>query len=291
MAAAIGMAEASRGRRSVICELQGQSAVRAAWGAQPGPPGSEVILGPNLAATTIDPDAALGEWIRSQAGPAVGRALGASRSFAHFVAAAPGARELVTITKAWELGPGRRWGRGKSEHDVVILDAPASGHGAAMLHSPRTFARIAGRGPIHDQAQRVWELVTDPKRSKLVGVTTLSELPVSETLELDQWLDNQLDRSFDLVICNRVLEDGYTRDELQRMEAAARSSTVGPSAVQAATRQAEIHAAQSQCRDALERGLSSGSRLAWIPEARPGDNQLDVINGAASLIEAIPDRG
>jgi len=43
-----------------------------------------------------------------------------------------------------------------------VVDAPASGHGLAMLTTPRTFGEIARVGPIRRQAHKVRELLTDP---------------------------------------------------------------------------------------------------------------------------------
>jgi len=286
MAAALAEIGAASGRRTVLCEVSGQSAVPQAYGNRPAIGGKETTLGPNLAATTIDPDEALREWIRAQAGPAVGRALGASRSFAQFVAAAPGARELVTITKAWELGPGRRWGRGKSEHDLVVFEAPASGHGAAMLSSPRTFAQIAGRGPISDQAERVWELVTDLERTKLVAVATLAELPVSETVELDGWLNAELGRGLDLVICNRTIGGGYTDKELARLGKVAAHHHSLEAAVTSAQLQTARYKTEQTHRTELTLGLSSGCELAMVTEGNPKDSQLDLIHSAVNQIES-----
>ena len=51
---------------------------------------------------------------RTSSRAASSQPLARSGVFAGFVAAAPGARELVTITKAWELGQTRRWRRARA---------------------------------------------------------------------------------------------------------------------------------------------------------------------------------
>ena len=71
-----------------------------------------------------------------------------SGAFASLVAAAPGGSELIAMTKLWELVQRRRWNSRAEPYDLVIVDAPASGHGAALLRAPRTFAEIARVGPI-----------------------------------------------------------------------------------------------------------------------------------------------
>jgi len=289
LSAAIGVAAASAGNRTVICEVSGQQNIPAAFGVAAQPLGSETTLGPNLASITIDPDTALQEWIRAQAGAAVGRALGASRSFAHFVAAAPGAREMVTITKAWELGPGRRWGRGKVEHDLVVLDAPASGHGTAMLTAPRTFADIAGSGPVKEQSERVWDLLTDPIRSMLVAVTTLAELPVSETVELNSWLKEKLDRPLDLVVANRIGPPGFSRSEMNLISSAVDSEALPSGAAKAA----ELNSARASIESAhlaeLQSGLDAQTTVIRLPETS-ADTESSVLveQLAQELTKSLP---
>ena len=63
-------------------------------------------------------------------------------------AATPGLRELLTIGKIWELAQPRRRARGAQPYDVVVVDAPATGHGLALLEAPRSFANAAQVGPI-----------------------------------------------------------------------------------------------------------------------------------------------
>ena len=69
----------------------------------------EIELAPNLWAITIDPTAALREWLERQLGGAALRLIAGSSAFQHFVAAAPGAKELITIAKVWELAQLERW--------------------------------------------------------------------------------------------------------------------------------------------------------------------------------------
>ena len=115
-------------------------------------PEQEVELSDGLWAITIDPQAALEEWLGKQlGGGAAGRLLGHSQAFQYFVAAAPGAKELITIAKVWELAQDQRWNRGNRVYDLVVVDAPASGHGIGMLthaaHVRRDRPRRADPAP------------------------------------------------------------------------------------------------------------------------------------------------
>jgi anion-transporting ArsA/GET3 family ATPase len=204
VAAALGLAAAARGRRTIVCEVGGQARVAGLLGAgaRTPRPGAEARVGDGLWATTIDPDDALEEWLTRQLPRRLVSPLIRSGAFSGFVHAAPGARELVTITKAWELGQERRWSRDARGYDTVVLDAPASGHGLGLLRTPRTFADIARVGPIAGQARTVAEALADPARSRLVAVALPSELAVSETLELEGRVAAALGRDLDAIVVN-----------------------------------------------------------------------------------------
>ena len=94
-----------------------------------------------------------------------------SHAFQYFVAAAPGAKELITIAKVWELAQLSRWDARNRTYDIVIVDAPASGHGLAMLTTPRTFGEIARVGPIRRQANKIQDLLGDGDRTAYVAVS------------------------------------------------------------------------------------------------------------------------
>src|SRR3954449_10482039 len=144
VAAALGLAAAREGRRTIVCEVAEQDRMSRAFARHGVRPEQEVQLADGLWAITIDPQRALEEWLGKQlGGGAAGRILGHSHAFQYFVAAAPGAKELITIAKVWELAQAARWDRHNRAYDLVVVDAPASGHGIAMLTTPRTFGEIA----------------------------------------------------------------------------------------------------------------------------------------------------
>ncbi len=85
--------------------------------------------------------------------------IASSRVFSYLSAAAPGLTELVTIGTIWELAQLERLNPRDTPYDLVIVDAPASGHGIGMLTTPRTFGEIARVGPIRRQAYKVSEML------------------------------------------------------------------------------------------------------------------------------------
>jgi anion-transporting ArsA/GET3 family ATPase len=236
VATAIGLLACDRGLRTIVVELGEQARVPELFGVAAGEPGSETRLREGLWSISVDPDRALLEWLQALGGRVSGRVLASSSTFQYFAAAAPGAKELVSMVKIWDLTQGKRK-RGRS-YDLVVLDAPATGHALGLLDSPRTFGAIARVGPIAGQAARLGKLLEDPVRSSYVAVAHPTEMAITETLELKQRLHEQLARDLDAVIVNGVLPQRFSAPELQRLaslgagtangaQATSRDSTAG----------------------------------------------------------------
>jgi Anion-transporting ATPase len=217
MAAAIGLLAADRGLRTIIVEVGEQHRLSGLFGLAPPRPGVERDLQTGLSSISIDPDRALMEWLQALGGRVPGRVLASSSTFQYFAAAAPGAKELVGMVKIWELTQRKRWRGGSSGYDLVVLDAPATGHALGMLSSPRTFGAIARVGPIAGQAQRLGELLADPDRCGYLAVAHGSEMAITETLELQDALRRELGRELEAVIVNGLLPRRFTDAELGRL--------------------------------------------------------------------------
>jgi anion-transporting ArsA/GET3 family ATPase len=221
VACALGLLAARRGLRTIVAELGDQHRLPALFGhAQTPESGVEVVLEKDLWSTSIDPDRALIEWLRTLGGRISVRMLAASSTFHYFAAAAPGAKELMSMIKLRELCEGQAGSTDRGGYDLVVLDAPATGHALAMLRSPQTFAAIVRVGPLAEQAQAVRELLEDPRRSAYVAVAQGTEMAVSETLELEEGLRRHLDRDLDAVVVNGTVPRRFTREELGRIAAA-----------------------------------------------------------------------
>jgi anion-transporting ArsA/GET3 family ATPase len=224
IAAAIGLLAAQRGLRTIVVEVGEQSRLPGLFGRGAPEAGVETQLGKHLSSLSIDPDGALLEWLQTLGGRVSGRVLASSGTFQYFAAAAPGARELVSMVKIWELTQRERWQRRASGYDLVVLDAPATGHALGMLRSPHTFGAIARVGPIAGQSQQVRELLEDATRSAYVAVALGTEMAVTEALELQDGLQAQLGRTLAAVIVNGLLPQRFTAEELRRIATLAEGS-------------------------------------------------------------------
>ena len=237
---ALAMAGARAGRRTLICEVAEQRhAARLFAGTEHD---TELEIANRLFAVTVDPQDALREWLGKQAGGAALRVLGRSQAFGYFVAAAPGVKELITIAKVWELAQDTRWTGSTVTYDLVVVDAPASGHGVAMLRTPETFRDIAPGGPIRRQADKVRRMLRDPARTGYLAVATAEEMPVNETLELQDRLEEAVGRGPDVIVANGLFPDRFTAAERAQLQALADRPAVRAALVaDARAREQRVH--------------------------------------------------
>jgi len=86
--------------------------------------------------------------------------------------------------------------------DLVIVDAPATGHGVGLLAAPALVSEAIGGGPLGRLAGEVAEFVGDPARTAVVVAALAEEMPVQEALELFAMMRERLGRTPDLVAVN-----------------------------------------------------------------------------------------
>jgi anion-transporting ArsA/GET3 family ATPase len=217
VAVALGLAAARAGKRTMVAEVAQQERMSRAFRRE-GIGYSEAELADNFFGMSIDPERALKEYLGQQVGGPLGSLLFDNRIFEYFTAAAPGVRELTTIGKVWELAQTERRSNA-APYDLVILDAPASGHGLALLRAPRTFADIARVGPIRRRADVIHGFLADRRRTGVVAVALPEEMPVNETLEFRGKLKREMGMATDFVVVNSLLPERFTADEAERIEA------------------------------------------------------------------------
>jgi anion-transporting ArsA/GET3 family ATPase len=289
VAAALGLIAARAGKRTVICEVAEQERLAGLFGVDASEH-EERELAAGLHAVSVDPERAKEEWLRYQLkSSTLAGVLGGSSIFRYLSAAAPGLSELVTIGKVWDLAQLERR-TGGSVFDLAIVDAPATGHGIAMLRAPSTYAGVARVGPIRRQALLIDEFLRDPARTGVVVVALPEEMPVNETLELERRLDGELGMAIDRAIVNGVYPERFTGAEADRLRAVqhadADRSGAGRArplahdgAVRAALAEHERVRGQRSQLGRLRRGLdASVATLPFLFEPELGLAQLDELS-------------
>ena len=262
IAAALGMLSARRGSRTMIAELSSQQRVQRLFNRY-GPRFEEIQLAPGLFTISIDPEHAMDEYLQVKVG-VLGHALASSSLFQTFAMATPGMRELLSIGKVWELAQLHRRTDGGTPYDLVIVDAPATGHGVGLLRTPRTFADIARVGPIAHQGRTIAETLADRRFTGVVAVATPEEMPVNETLSLCDALERE-ELNIDLVVLNALYPVRFDQAETDQLSDALdrTRSPLSRSALRAAL--AEHARAQTQREQEARLKAGVNGRLVELP--------------------------
>ena len=213
VALSLGLAGAARGKRTIVCEIASQENVsRVFRRAQVG--FNEVELTPGLWGISIDPDESMREYLLLQLKvKAMRDLLMRSKLFLYLAQAAPGLKELVTIGKIWELTLPDRKVKGMEPYDLVVVDAPATGHGIGFLQTPRTFAEIARVGPIHNQAATLDAQITNHEQTGVAIVSLPEEMPVNESASLEQQLIDDVGVAVDRIYMNALYPTLFSEAE------------------------------------------------------------------------------
>ena len=278
----LGLAAAARGKRTIVCEIGGQeTASRVFRRAEIG--FHEVQVADNLWAISIDPDHSLREYLLLQLKVRAMRdMLVRSRIFNYLAAATPGLKELVTIGKIWELAQPDRKVKKAEEYDLVIVDAPATGHGIGFLQTPRTFAGIARMGPIHSQAQELDRFITDHDATGVAIVSLPEEMPVNESASLEASLTSDIGMSVDRIYMNALYPERFSKSEASELEKALEGAD-GPARAAARAALSEFRRSRSQ-REQLQRlkkAVSSPVKtLPFIFKPQLDVSSLERLSGA-----------
>ena len=266
VAIALGLRAAAEGKRTIVCEVSAQEhASRFFNRAEVG--FHEVRMEENLWAISIDPDESMREYVLLQLKVRAMRdVLFRSRVFSYLAAATPGLKELVTVGKIWELAQLDRKVKKGRKYDLVIVDAPATGHGVGLLRTPKTFSDIARVGPVKRQADAIYEFVTNPKLTSVCAVAWPEEMPVNETIDLERNLGRELGLGLDRVFMNGIYPQIFSDDEagLIRNRLEQESSSNGGTGV---IRRAALRAAISEHR----RARAHQEQLARLEEGLDRD--------------------
>jgi anion-transporting ArsA/GET3 family ATPase len=184
VAAALALALAAEGRRTLLMEVEGRQGIAQLFDVPPLPHAETRIAvapeGGEVWALAVDPEDALLDYLElfynlRRAGSAL-RKMGAIE-FATTIA--PGLRDVLLTGKAVEVVRRKDKGQG---YDAVVLDAPPTGRITAFLNVNSEVSGVARVGPIHNHAELVMSVIASP-RTAVHLVTLLEEMPVQETLD------------------------------------------------------------------------------------------------------------
>jgi anion-transporting ArsA/GET3 family ATPase len=217
VAAALALALAAGGRRTLLCEVEGRQGIAQLFDVPPLPYQERKIAvaqdGGDVFALAVEPKAALMEYLElfyrmGRAGKVLER-IGAV-DFATTVA--PGLRDVLLTGKVYEAAR-RRTPQGHV-YDAVVLDAPPTGRVTRFLNVNEEVADLAKVGPIRNQADSIMKLMRSPQTVVHV-VSVLEEMPVQETQDAAAEL-RRLGLPLGCVLVNMVREPVLAEADLVR---------------------------------------------------------------------------
>ncbi|HET6663427.1 MAG TPA: ArsA family ATPase [Acidimicrobiales bacterium] len=280
VAAALGSLAASQGRRTLLCEVDAKGNLAGAFETAPVE-FREREIAPGLWAMAMDTDASLKEYLRLQLKlPLLARLGPLARTFDFVANAAPGVKEILTVGKlCYEVR--------ERHYELVVVDAPASGHIVGQLAAPEAINDLVKVGLVRDQTGWMLDILGDAATTGVVVVATPEEMPVNETLELADRLREETVVDLAGVVVNRVLPELFTRGEEKifrelrrpdRTEALAAAVGMsgtpqfdsGRGSVEALLEGADLAVKLRRMRaehlGTLRKGLAPGTPLLYVPE-------------------------
>ncbi len=263
MSAALAKMAAGVGRSVLIVELEGKSGITAAFGRHGDLGYEEVLLAPggpagsggqtgSVRARRLTPDDALVEYLEDHGLKRVSKRLARSGVLDVVSTAIPGIRDVLVLGKVKQL-------EREGAADLILVDAPATGHAITFLTSASGMVSAARGGPLRTQAQDVVELLSDAARCRVVLVTLPEELPVSETIESAYTLEDKAGVQLGPVIVNACDPDPVGLGETAAEAVATAGVTVGADHLaaleEARTFRLARHAVSTEQIDRLRRDL------------------------------------
>jgi len=140
-----------------------------------------------------------------------------SRLFSYLFDATPGLKEVMSLARIW------RWEQETNEaaeslFDLIIVDAPATGHAMSLLRLPEQLIRMIRVGPVANQIRELQRLFKNPEKTCLVLVTLPEELPVNEAMEFYSMAESELEMPVAVTLMNCVYPSDFTENELNQID-------------------------------------------------------------------------
>jgi len=203
--ASLAKMASSAGLEVLVVELEGKPGVPAAFGHEGSLDYDETVLeslsdDSRVRARRITPDDALVEYLADHGMKRISKRLVSSGALDVVATAIPGIRDILVLGKVKQL-------ERDDSADLILVDAPATGHAMTFLSSARGLLDAARSGPVRSQAADVVELLSDAKRCQVALVTLPEEMPVNEVVETAYKLEDRIGISLGPVIVNGCLAE------------------------------------------------------------------------------------
>lgn len=203
--AALGRLAARAGKRTLLLEADPRESLYPLLEIEPSG-GDEVDAGEGLFVQNVRPKTVLDRLVgeRLKIG-FLTRRVTASPVYEHFIEGAPGLKEMALLGHAYTRIR-------EAPYDLVLVDAPATGHGLSLLAAPKLVSTAIDHGPVGELAGELSRFVEDPERCGALLVAVAEEMPVQESLELIASMRERLARRPELVVLNALVPGAAEAD-------------------------------------------------------------------------------
>ena len=207
---ALALAARARGKRILFIEVDAPLPASRYLGEAPGK-GHETEVRPGLSMINLVPADVMDEYVREMVRvDLIARKVLGSPIYRRFFAAAPGLPELMVLGKIMLLEEERAgWSR-RPKYDLIIVDAPATGHGLAFLRVPVVASNAVPVGPVGHNARRILAMLRDPRKTALAIVALPEEMAVVEALEFYRMSRDELGIEASAFVLNGCHERRFT---------------------------------------------------------------------------------
>jgi anion-transporting ArsA/GET3 family ATPase len=203
VSAALALAAARRGKRVLVAMCNAKERLSYLLEVSVIGAHNQTVL-PGVDAVNMTPEAALAEYgLMVLKVKALYSAIFENRVVSAFLRGAPGIEAWSMLGKAYYHT--KEETEGARRYDLVILDAPSTGHGLSMLRVPQVIVDVAPPGLLRREAESALELFRDPRRAGVVLVTLPEDMPVNESIELHAAIRDELRMPVVKLVVNSVL--------------------------------------------------------------------------------------
>lgn len=227
--AALALVAARAGKRVLVCEVNAQERIAPLLGAERS---GAVIreAAERVFTVNVTPHEAMREYgIMVLKFRTIYEAVFENRLVRYFLRVVPSLAELVMLGKI--LNEARAEEDGRPRWDLVLVDAPATGHAVQLLRVPSALVDTVPAGPLRNDADWMEAMLVDPERTSVAIVTLPEEMPVNEAVELDQQVRGVLGMHRGAVFVNAMPEARFGPGEEARLAALAGAPPpLGPAA-------------------------------------------------------------
>lgn len=208
---ALALLAARRGKNVLLVKMDDQGRTAQLFGTPPL--GDEIRpLRDGISAVNLEPKTVASEFILRQLKiRRLVRHIVDSALFEAWFRVSPAIKEMIVLGKVWSLVEERSWWSKRPAWDLVVFDAPATGHGLGLLRLPEQASKLL-LGPLRTNALAVQSLLMDPRQTNLVLVTIPEEMPVVEAIHFHEQARRQLKMPLACVILNGVFP-GYQAEQ------------------------------------------------------------------------------